>query len=490
MHDDSEHHLDDPDGEEPEESFADLLESYSAGMKDDLGVGDKVRGKIIAISDNAVFVDTGTKADGIVELEELKDDEGLLPYEVGDEVEMFVVAATESEIRLSKAIAGIGGLSMLQNAHANNIPVQGKVVKTIKGGFQVDVLQRRAFCPISQIDTQYVEDAEAYVGQAFAFRISRLTEGGRNIVLSRRDLLEAEQRKASKAFMRELAVDQVHSGRVTRLLPYGAFVELIAGVEGMVHISELSWSRVEKPEDAVSVGEEIKVQVLRIEPGDKKMKIALSVRQVTGDPWERVDQHLVSGQKVTGTVTRCAPFGAFVELHPGIEGLVHISEMSYTKRVLKAEEIVQSGQSVSVLIKDIDATRRRISLSIRDAEGDPWLDVNEKFTVGQPVRGTVEKREQFGLFILLEPGIVGLLPMSVIKQAPQASRIANLKPGADIDVNIAAIRSEERKISLGLGAGEDETQWRQFVEKSQKSSGSGLGSLGEMLSAALKNKPQ
>ena len=474
--------------EEQEESFADMLESYSAGMNEDIRVGDKIHGKIISISDKAVFVDTGTKADGIVELGELLDDKGELPYALGDALDLFVVAANESEIRLSKAIAGIGGLSVLTEAYKSAIPVEGKVIQTIKGGFQVEVLKRRAFCPISQIDTQYVENGDAYVGQTYEFRITRLTEGGRNIVLSRRDLLEAELQKVRKAFMQELVVDQIHTGKVTRLMPYGAFVELIPGVEGMVHISELSWSRLEKPEEAVNPGDKIEVKVLRIEPGDKQMKIALSAKQVTGDPWERVSEDVEAGSKVTGKVTRCAPFGAFVEIRPGIEGLVHISEMSYTKRVLHPEELVQPGQSISVMVKDVDAQKRRISLSMRDAEGDPWLDVKDKFTAGQPVQGTVEKQEKFGIFVALAPGIVGLLPRSVIKQSPKASRIESIKPGNSIDVVVETIRAAERKISLGLGEGNEESDWRQFSSKKKADQGGGLGDLAEKLAAALKKE--
>ncbi|MEJ2158047.1 MAG: 30S ribosomal protein S1 [Desulfobacteraceae bacterium] len=484
---------DDPSGEEPEESFAELFESYSAGMNEDIRVGDKVEGKIISISDNAVFVDTGTKADGIVELEELKDEDGNLPYAVGDTLALFVVKADESEIRLSKAITGIGGLTMLKDAYRNAIPVEGKVVQTIKGGFQVEVLKRRAFCPISQIDTQYVEDADIYVGQVFQFRITKLTDGGRNIVLSRRDLIEAELQKQRKAFMQELAVDQLYTGRVTRLMPYGAFVELTPGVEGMVHISELCWSRLEKPEDLVHPGDKIEVKVLRIEPGDKQMKIALSAKQVTGNPWDRVEQEVVVGEKMTGKVTRCAPFGAFVELTPGIEGLVHISEMSYTRRVVHPEDIVQPGQSVSVLVKELDPVKRRISLSIRDAEGDPWLDVEEKFTVGQRVNGRIEKLEKFGVFIGLAPGIVGLLPKSVIKDSPGAKRIENLKPGDGVEVVVAGIQAAERRISLGLGEGDDESNWRQFSQGARDNGRSGpgspgLGSLGDKLAEALKKK--
>jgi small subunit ribosomal protein S1 len=485
---DDEHSInpDDPSGEEPEESFAELFESYSAGMNEDIRVGDKIQGKIISIGDNAVFVDTGTKADGIVEMEELKDEDGNLPYAVGDALELFVVSADESEIRLSKAIAGIGGLTMLKDAYANAIPVEGKVVQTIKGGFQVEVLKRRAFCPISQIDTQYVEDAEGYVGQVFQFRITKLAEGGRNIVLSRRDLLEAELQEQRKAFMQELAVDQLYTGRVTRLMPYGVFVELTPGVEGMVHISELSWSRVEKPEEFVHPGDRIEVKVLRIEPGDKQMKIALSAKQVTGNPWDRVEEEVAAGEKMTGKVTRCAPFGAFVELKPGIEGLVHISEMSYTRRVVNPEEIVQPGQSVSVMVKEVDPVKRRIGLSIRDAEGDPWLDVEEKFVVGQRVTGKVEKREKFGVFIALAPGLVGLLPKSVIKDSPMVSKLESLKPGDGVEVVVAGIQAAERRISLGIGESDDESQWRQFSRSARDSGQSGLGSLGDKLAEALK----
>jgi small subunit ribosomal protein S1 len=268
---------------------------------------------------------------------------------------------------------------------------------------------------------------------------------------------------------------------------------LTPGVEGMVHISELCWSRLEKPEDLVHPGDKIEVKVLRIEPGDKQMKIALSAKQVTGNPWDRVEQEVVVGEKMTGKVTRCAPFGAFVELTPGIEGLVHISEMSYTRRVVHPEDIVQPGQSVSVLVKELDPVKRRISLSIRDAEGDPWLDVEEKFTVGQRVSGRIEKLEKFGVFIGLAPGIVGLLPKSVIKDSPGASRIENLKPGDGVEVVVAGIQAAERRISLGLGERDDESNWRQFSQGARDSGRSGpgspgLGSLGDKLAEALKKK--
>ena len=207
-----------------------------------------------------------------------------------------------------------------------------------------------------------------------------------------------------------------------------------------------------------------------------------------GDPWTRAAEEIKAGQKIVGKVVRCAPFGAFVEIRPGIDGLVHISEMSYTKRVLNPQEIVQPGQTISVVVKEVDIVKRRVSLSIRDAEGDPWLDVTDKFTVGQTVSATVEKKEKFGLFVILAPGIVGLLPKSVLKESPNAARIEGLKPGDPIDVVISAVKSDERKISLGLTDAEGEDNWRRFTPKAGggNSDSGALGSLGEMLSEALK----
>jgi small subunit ribosomal protein S1 len=226
-----------PDGEE---SFAELFESYSAGMNENIQVGDQIRGRIIAIGTGSVFVDTGTKVDGVVEKSELLDEEGQLTVEEGDELDLYVIAADESEIRLSKAISGIGGLNMLQDAFEQRIPVEGKVTAVVKGGFQVEVIKRRAFCPISQMDLTYVEDPEPYVGQTFSFRIKRIEDRGRNIVISRRDILQKEMAANRKAFMERLDEEAVYEGTVARILPFGAFVTLVPGVEGLVHISELS----------------------------------------------------------------------------------------------------------------------------------------------------------------------------------------------------------------------------------------------------------
>ena len=246
--------------EDEEGSFAELLESYQAGMSENLKVGDKIKGKIIAMDNTSVFVDTGTKIDGVVDKQDLMDDSDAFPYEQGDQLELYVVKVDESEIKLSRAIAGIGGLNMLQEAYKSDIPVEGKVKAVIKGGFQVDVLQRTAFCPISQMDTKYVQTPEDYVGKTYQFMVKRFEDNGRNIVLSRRVILEKEQREAQQEYLKDLVLESIVEGKVTHLMPYGAFVELTPGLEGMVHISELSWSRLQKPDEAVKIGDTVRVK--------------------------------------------------------------------------------------------------------------------------------------------------------------------------------------------------------------------------------------
>ena len=483
-------HIDDENNEEQEEqeeSFAALLDAYSPGMDSEISIGDKIRGKIISIGKDAVFVDTGTKIDGVVDKAELMDANRQLEVTEGDLLELYVVAVADDEIRLSKALSGIGGVQILRDAYEKGVPVEGKITETCKGGFRVDVLQRKAFCPVSQVDINFVENPSDFVGQNLEFLVTTFEENGRNIVLSRRALLAREQEKSRKAFYESLKVDTVMEGRATRTMPYGVFVQLSAGVEGMVHVSELSWSKVAKPEDVVKIGEKVRVKVISIAP-DKKpgmLKIGLSMKQLSADPWDQADRQFHEGDKITGKVTRCAAFGAFVEVAPGIEGLVHISEMSYTKRILKPEDVVTAGQTVAVTVKEVDMQKRRLSLSIRDAEGDPWVDVAEKYTIGQILEGVLEKKEKFGFFINLEPGITGLLPKSKLSRSPKLSEIEKLKEGDSIPVIIDAINGDDRKITLAPGNTEDEQNWQKFSDDTASS----MGSLGEKLKKAISKKP-
>jgi small subunit ribosomal protein S1 len=254
----------------------------------------------------------------------------------------------------------------------------------------------------------------------------------------------------------------------------------------MVHISELSWSRLDKPEEAVNVGESIQVKVIGIESveSSEKLKIALSSKQLSGDPWDSAEDQFHPGEKVKGKVTRCMKFGAFVEIAPGIEGLVHISEMSYIKRILKPEDVVKPGETVNVMIKELDLENRKIALSLKDAEGDPWVDIGEKYTIGQTLEGTIEKKEKFGYFISLEPGITGLLPISKIKKVSKPALIEKTREGQPLAVIIEEIHPAERKITLAPGDSGDEGNWREYTAEKKQS----LGDLGAKLQQALKSQ--
>lgn len=476
------------DDEKQEESFAELFEQYSADIKDDIRQGDRIEGKIISIGEKSVYVDTGSISDGVVAKSELLDENGELPYQEGDTVDLYVVSMSESEIILSKAISGAANLDMLQDAHATRTPVEGTVKEVIKGGFHVEISGKRAFCPISQIDVKYVETAEDYLGQTVEFLITRIEEKGRNIVVSRRDYLNIEIEEKRKSFLKDTKEGDIVKGRITKLMPFGAFVELIPGIEGLVHVSELAWSRVEKPEEAVSAGEEVDVKILSMTPGDKpdRMKISLSIKQTLTDPWELVGDNIHEGDQLTGTVTRLMPFGAFVEIAPGTEGLVHLSEMSYEKRVLKADDVVTQGEKVQVVVKKIETDKKRISLSIKDAHGDPWNGISLKYPIGKPVTGTIEKKESFGLFITLEAGVTGLMPKAKLNQATDAAALEKLKPGETVVVIVGEIDEERRRMTLTPSETDDQSDWKSFSKSETK--GGSMGSMGDLLKAAMEKK--
>jgi small subunit ribosomal protein S1 len=470
-----------------EESFADLFEQYSSGVNQEIRQGDRIEGEIISIGSSSVYIDTSTKSDGVVDKIELLDKNGELQYKVGDVLELYVVSLTESEVILSKALSGSGNDHLLKDAFISRTPVEGKVTGIIKGGLQIDISGKRAFCPISQIDVNFVDNPEKFLNETFTFFITRFEDKGRNIVVSRREYLQIDIDKKKKQFFAGLKEGDVLDAVITKLMPYGAFAELIKGVEGMIHISELSWTRVEKSEEAVQQGDAVKVKVLSVKENDggKDPRISLSIKQTASDPWDLAGERFHAGDQVTGTVVRFAPFGAFVQIAPGTEGLVHISEMSYAKRILKPEDAVSLGESVQVVVKDIDTHKKRVSLSIRDALGDPWSGITTKYPVGKSVTGTLERRESFGMFIRLEPGITGLLPKSKISQSSDTSTIDKLKSGDSLTVVVESIDEEKRRLSLGLVNSETQNDWKNFAPTESKT----MGTMGELLQNAInKNK--
>jgi small subunit ribosomal protein S1 len=331
-------------------------------------VGETVKGRVVSIGHDAVFVDLGAKAEGMIDIVLLRDEAGKLPVGVGDTVEGRVVETTGKAGCIVLHPLGSSHIhkAELEQAAALGLPVEGVVTGVNKGGVEVTVSNVRGFCPISQLDLRHVEDAAAYVGRRLAFKITRYEP--KNLVLSRRALLEEEQRHAAAVTREKLVPGAVLRGKVSSLKDYGAFIDL-GGIEGMVHVSELGFARVTHPKDVLTVGQDVEVAVLRIEKSDdprKPEKVALSLKSLEKDPWDEVAERFPEGARVAGTVARVEPFGAFVEIAPGIEGLVHVTELG--RRVGHPREVVKPGQAVNVTVLGVERDRRRISLALATAE--------------------------------------------------------------------------------------------------------------------------
>ena len=356
------------------QDFAALLgefeREHKAASKTDLNVGAKVRGRIISITGEHAFVALGTNSEGILDIAALTDAEGKLTVNVGDSIEAVITEKDEQTGTLllgNKSGSHLHGSLEIESAYANRLPVSGLVTGVTKGGVEVQISGVRGFCPASQLDLRYIEDMETFVGQHLSFRITRY-EGGRriNLVVSRRALLEEEQQALAEQTRARLEVGAMLQGTVTSLKNYGAFVDL-GGVEGMIHISQLAFGHVKHPEEVLTVGQQVEVSVLRIEKTDNAKhpeKIALSVRALAEDPWQNVDQRYAVGTRVKGTVTRLQTFGAFIELEPGVDGLVHVSELGAGRRIGHPHEVLTEDDRVEATVLSVDKEKRRIGLSL------------------------------------------------------------------------------------------------------------------------------
>lgn len=357
-----------------QEDFASLFTKFerttARKTRQEPKVGDKVRGTIVSIQGDRAFVDIGLKTEGVVDVGELRDENGHLSLDIGDSIEMLVSgkeAETGTLLLGAQHARRLRGREGLQQAYEQQLPVEGLITGTTKGGLEVEISGERGFCPASQIDVAFIEDMSTFVGQRLAFRITKL-EGGRslNLVLSRRALLEEAQRLAAAATRARLEVGAVMQGRVTAIKDFGAFVDL-GGVEGMVHISELAFGRVTHPKDLLTLGQMVEAVVLRIDKTDNPKqpeRIALSIRALEKDPWEEVAERFSVGALVSGTVSRLQSFGVFVELAPGIDGLVHISELGAGRRIQHPQEVVKVGETLQATVLGVDKEKRRISLSL------------------------------------------------------------------------------------------------------------------------------
>ncbi len=454
--------------------FAKMFEASLGGVEKKLNVGDKIQGEVLAVGREEIFVSTGTTDDGIVLKTELKKDQP--DPKVGDVMTLFVTQIKDGQYYLSPSPTAKNLADDLEDAFDMMLPIEGKVTEVCNGGFRVSVMGKMAFCPISQIDLRRVDDSSLYIGKKFEFIVTQFSERGRNVVVSRRRLLEEQQESSQAAFLEDHKLGDLVQGVVTRMEKFGAFVELTSGVEGLVHISEISWSRLGDPHEALSLGQSVSAKILKMEAEGGRTKISLSIKQATQQPWEAMPAAIVEGATVEGKVTKCLNFGAFVEVAPGIEGLVPLSEMSHTKRVLRSDELFKEGDRITVLIKEIRGDERRLLLSFKDSGGDSWSNVGEKLKIGTIVRGRVERREPYGLFVKLDEGVVGLLPKSKAAESSDFS-YDKYKVGDEVTVEVAEIREQDRRISLSVPLDPNAEVWRGYSSKVEPNAN--LGTLGD-----------
>jgi len=406
---------DQPQQEEPKKEFEDeqleqLLEE-SFGKIKNLQLGDKVEGEIINITDSFIFVSLGGKRDAYAEKVDYQDKDGNLSCKVGDTLSGYVVKYTETETFIAKSLVSVNK-RVLKEAFEDEIPVSGKITAFTKGGFIVDVSGVRSFCPKSHIDSRKSIDVKFYVGKNFDFRIIDFKDNGRDIVVSRRVILDEEIAKQKKATLEQIELNSVVKGKVVRLTNFGAFVDL-GGIEGLLHISELSWVRVESPSEVLTIGDEIDVQIIKMQ-GEK---ISLSMKTLQENPFEATVKEIKEGDNVSCKVLRNLPFGSFVEIKPGVEGLIPISELSMGRRINHPSEVVNEGDQVEAQIMKINLETKKISLSLKALQPDPWMNIYEYVSANDVVTGVIENIANFGVFIRVTDGVTGLMPSSKIKLA-------------------------------------------------------------------------
>lgn len=422
-----------------EDQFENLLEESLGNIKN-LEIGDQVEGQVIKITDSYIFISLGGKRDAYAEKTEYQNKNGDVSVEVGQTLKGYVVKYTDTETLIAKSLVSVNK-RVLKEAFEQEIPINGKVSAFTKGGFIINISNVRAFCPKTHIDFKKVVDVKNYIGKNFDFKIIDFKDNGKDIVVSRKALLLEEANRIKKETLEKLELGSVVTGKVTRLTNFGAFVNL-GGIEGLLHISELSWGRVESPSEVVSIGAEVEIQIIKID-GDK---ISLSIKALLEDPYNSVVKDLKEGDIVTCRVLRNLPFGSFVEIKPGVEGLIPISELTMGRRINHPSEILKEGEMVEVQVLRINIENKKISLSLKALQPDPWDNINESISEQEIVTGVIENVANFGAFIRLKDGIVGLMPNSKMKLAGLKIDKSNI--GEEFKVKVANIDAGSKRISL------------------------------------------
>ena len=422
--------------------FMALYEESISGIKE----GQIVKGTVVSIGPSEVMVDIGFKSEGAVSIKEFSDPSAI---DILQEVEVFLenVEDQEGQVVLSKQKADFMRVwDSIKDAHDTGNTVEGRLMRRIKGGIVVDLFGVEAFLPGSQIDIRQVKNFDQFIGQEFPFKIIKLNKARRNIVVSRRAVLEEERGRMREEIIKVLEEGQVREGVVKNITDFGAFIDL-GGVDGLLHITDMSWGRVNHPSELVSIGDRIKVKVLNYDR--ERERISLGLKQLTTHPWENIeDKYPIDGQ-IRGKVVSITDYGAFVELEEGIEGLVHISEMSWTQHVRHPSKLVNIGDSVEVMVLKVDSENQKISLGMKQTEEDPWETLDSKYPPGTKLEGTVRSLTNFGAFVEIEDNIDGLVhisDMSWTKRIRQASEM--FKKGDEIPVTVTEIDIKRRRISL------------------------------------------
>ena len=433
---------------ESAQSFGDILSQFQKTHTHRAQGGQQLEGTVIAVTDEAVFFDIGYKSEGILPVTALQG-ETLKP---GDKAQVTVKGRDlDGYYELSRfKVERPMDWSALEKAFADKSPVLGTVTAAVKGGFSVDV-GVRAFMPASRSGVREASEMENLIGQEIRCRIIKLDVADEDVVVDRRAVAEEEERAARQRMYGQIKEGDTVTGTVRSLMDYGAFVDL-GGVDALLHVGDISWGRIHKPADVVSVGQQLEVKVLKLANEGDKRRISVGLKQLQPHPWDAVAEKYKIGDRVRGTVSKLMDFGAFVELEPGIEGLIHISEMSWAKsKIRKASDVVKPGEIVEAIILGINPAEHRISLGLKQALGDPWVDVPQRYPIGSEVQGPITSLMKFGAFVQLSEGVEGMIHVSEITAERRISQPAEvLRVGKMVKALVIGVDSEKRQMKLSM----------------------------------------
>ncbi len=439
------------DDKHASEDFASALENFTTETEEAVGEDRVIKGTVLKLTATHVVVDIGTKSEGMLPLAEVLDHEGQPKVKPGDEIEVMREKGQTEEgyVNLShQKAARLHAWDEVEKAHHEKRPVKAVVIERTKGGLTVDILGARAFLPGSQVDLRPIRNLDGMKGQTLEVTIIKVNKKRGNIVVSRKELLEGEQNEKRSKTLEHLEEGSILTGVVKNLTEYGAFVDL-GGLDGLLHITDMSWGRLTHPRDLVNVGDQIQVKVLKYDK--EKQRVSLGFKQLTPDPWLDAEHRYPVGAHVSGRVISVTDYGAFVELEQGIEGLVHVSEMTWSKRMKHPSKLVNVGDQVECVVLNVNPGERRISLGMRQLAENPWDALHDKYPVGMTVEGRVRNLTDFGAFIEIEDGIDGLVHVSNLswtKRVKHPSEI--LKKGDRVKAIVLAIEPDKRRLSLGV----------------------------------------